>query len=119
MTIYDRAKDNTLKLLSEYGQPLTLVKPVVDSFDPVEGETTESEPETLTVNGVIKSYSDSVIDGTTILKSDKQLIIPAVSGGVGLYEKAIVAGEEYTIIPPVKTVDPAGVAISHTLQLRK
>ncbi len=119
MTIYDRAKANTLKLLSEYGQSLTFVKPVVDSFDPVEGQAVESVPETLTIDGVIKDYSDSVIDGSTVLKSDKQLIIPAVSGGVGLYEKVIIGSEEYTIIPPVKTANPAGIAISHTLQLRK
>jgi hypothetical protein len=68
---------------------------------------------------LLETYSDKMIDGTTIIYGDRKLLISAehLENIPRTTDKLIIDGEEYGIIN-VLPFAPGGVSILYTLQIR-
>jgi hypothetical protein len=71
------------------------------------------------VLALFETYSDGMIDGTTILYGDRKLLLSAehLEATPRTTDKLIINGEEYNIIN-VLPLAPGGVSILFTLQIR-
>ncbi|WBA79557.1 hypothetical protein [Endozoicomonas sp. GU-1] len=112
----DKAQTIT-KLLKKFGQPFVLVRDKGKCFDPVTGVCTPGEPEYLKFNGILKSYSASLIDGTKIIQGDQLLLLDAChTPKKG--DKAKFPDGDWQIVS-IEPVIPAGVPLAYKIQVRR
>lgn len=70
---YSSQRATALKLLKKFGKVITVSRSVAGEYDPATGTTSDTE-ETATGYGVLLKFSNSEVDGTTILSSDRKLL---------------------------------------------
>lgn len=122
MTAYNYAtpKASAHRMLTRYGQTVTLSRHTIGSYDPSTGSSTDTVT-TQTATGIIfewgrnsssPSYGESNIDTSLILSGDKQLYLSPTGITTPIVNDTItdVNGKSYTIIV-VKELAPAGVTI--------
>lgn len=119
MADFDYAKmaATARRLLTRFGNPVTISRTTGGTTDPVTGVTTPGTTETFMPQGVLLKYPDQLIDGTRILQSDRRLILddtvePTAS------DKPVVQGQQWTIVD-FMTVSPAGTPIVYEVQVRR
>lgn len=104
----DRGQQLTLRIFSHGSDPDEPWKPAV-----------ATHTDTL-VHGVFFRYSEELVDGSEIHKEDQKVLIPAK--GLPLAPDVnghILRGAEVWKIVKVRTLNPAGDPILHTIQVRK
>ena len=117
---YAKPKTNATKMLTRYGQSVTITSHVIGSYDPTTGSSSDTTS-TQTGVGVIlewgqqgstPSYGKSMIDTSAILAGDKQLYLSATGITVPNIGDTItdVNGRVYTIIM-IKELAPSGVTV--------
>jgi len=106
------------RLLTRYGQALTITHyDTSDTYDSATG-VAESIPSTQSGYGAIFDYKNSEMDGTLIEKGDKKLLLSAVDiTAPQLTDIVTIAGIDYTIVS-INTLSPGGVVVMYTCQLR-
>ncbi|HNT88274.1 MAG TPA: hypothetical protein PKL84_10460, partial [Candidatus Hydrogenedentes bacterium] len=88
-------------LLAQFGQTVTFTSVVVGTYDPATGAAPKTET-TYQVNGAIFDIAADRVDGTTILQSDRRLVLSArtTTGGTFPAPKAddffTVGGVQYS-----------------------
>ena len=103
----------------DYGRDVTLRKTMPGAYNPSTGAVGATSPVDVATRGILISYRDSQINGTTILQGDRKCIIKAdINPFVG--DKLLVGGEALSIIS-VKRVPLGddGTVIVYILQVRK
>ena len=124
MTFYTRLQNTAQKLLKGKGQSLTLTKVTAGTYDPTTGGFTGAGTSTQTAYGAVFDYGAKQIDGTLIKAGDKQLLLSAVkTDGTALIAPALgdtvtVGGVTYTLVEPLKEVNPAGTVVLFDVNLR-
>ncbi|MFK3971179.1 hypothetical protein ACI2KS_10680 [Pseudomonas sp. NPDC087358] len=119
--LYDRAAAATLRLLAQFGQPVLLREVQKGAYDPSTGKT---GPDTVTeqvAQGVLLDFTGLEFQANSLIRvGDKKLKI-AASGLVSaptLLSTVIVQGKSWSIVPPLKEVNPAGTPLLYELQVR-
>lgn len=117
---YARVKANATKMLTRYGQSLTITHHSVGVYDPATGEATDTTS-TQTGIGVIfewgqqgstPSYGKSMIDRSLVVAGDKQLYLSSTSITMPSINDNItdINGKVYTI-KMIKELAPSGTAV--------
>lgn len=106
-----------LRLLTKFGQSITLARTTGSSVDPVTGTVTAGSDASVTTTGVLLKYPDSMIDGTRIIASDRRMIVsneqvPDPS------DKPTLNGQDWSIVN-IETLSPAGTDVIYELQVRR
>ncbi|MDR1648766.1 MAG: hypothetical protein LBR71_00770 [Synergistaceae bacterium] len=114
---YSSIRKKTYEKLKKYGFTATLKRTVPGSgpsWNP--GPPVEAE---FPILALFETYSDRMIDGTTILHGDRKVLISAehFEAFPRTTDKLIAEGVEYNIIN-VSPLAPGGVSILYTLQIR-
>lgn len=117
MTFYTNLQNTALKLLTSRGKACVLRKQTTGAYDPSTGSASITNTD-FPIVGVLLNYSKSLMnDSDTLIEvNDRKAII---QGDVtpDTSDLFIFNGKTYRIIT-VKTVDPAGTAVIHELQVR-
>jgi len=114
--LYTRAAATALRLLTKYGQPVTLVRQTSGPYDP----TTGTSPVTTTTYAgyaAVFAYPAAEVDGTMIQRGDKRAYL-TLTGATPLPSDAFtIAGVTHAIVN-VEALDPGGLVVMYTLQVR-
>lgn len=120
---YKRLKTTADRLLKKKGQAIKVYHTTPGVYDPETGTianyTTMQE-----CTGAIFDYGTKQIDGTLIKVGDKQLLLSAFQpdGSVlpapVLGDTVAVGGVTYTLVEPLKEVNPAGTVVLFDVNLR-
>lgn len=95
------------RLIRKLGTPATLQR-VVTTVDPVKREPISVPTDTYPGHCIVGRYSDRLVDGVSVLRSDRQLTFAAASigaapkpakqeGGATVTWKVVVAGETFDV----------------------
>lgn len=118
MNFYERMAATTNKILQSKGQAITLTRQTIGDYSVATSSASITET-TQTGYGVLLDHGDKEIDGTLIKFGDKRLLLTAIGiTAPVLGDKITVDSVTYTIVPPLKTVKPAGTTILYDLNLR-
>lgn len=107
------------KLLQKFGQSMTLTSKISGAYNTATGSLTVSET-TQTVIGAVFEWGsfDQPNHGMEYTKEsliqvqDKQLFISAVDiTPPNLGDTVLIQEKEYTIVPPLKQIAPAGITV--------
>lgn len=121
MAFYDEMAVMALEMITEFGQAVTIRDTVKGIYNPA---TSKTGPDTITdrtAQGILLDFSGQEFQTNTLIKvGDKKLKIAAsgLSTPPALLSKVIVQGRAWTIIPPLKEINPAGTPLIYELQLR-
>ncbi|ROL86494.1 hypothetical protein [Pseudomonas protegens] len=118
---YDRTAETALRLITRFGQPVTIrdIKP--GEYDP---DTDSAGPDTIieqTAQGILLDFTGLEFQNNSLIKQgDKKLKIAAqgLEWAPDLLNKVIIQGRTWSIVPPLKEISPAGTPILYELQVR-
>lgn len=117
MSFYDDMATEALKLLTEFGMPITLPRATGRSTHPVTGVVTPGDDATVTTTGLLMPYPDGMVDGTRILDSDRELILSNEQTPLPT-DKPTINGQNWMIVN-IKTISPAGTDVVYFCQVRR
>ncbi len=121
MAFYEEMAVMALDLITEYGQTVTIRDAVKGVYNPATGTTS---PDTVTeraAQGILLDFTGQEFQTNTLIKvGDKKLKIAAkgLEQPPTLLSKAVVQGRTWSIIPPLKEINPAGTPLLYELQVR-
>ena len=121
LSFYDEMAATTLNLITEFGQPVIIRATTVGEYDP---DTGSAPPDTITeqtVQGILLDFTGQEFQNNSLIKQgDKKLKIAAqgLAWVPNLLNKVIVQGRTWSIVPPLKEINPAGTPILYELQVR-
>ncbi len=115
---YKALRQDVTRILKDFGQPLRLVRSKNPVANPVAGTVSDSGDVTYSIVGVITNYDARVIDGDLIRSEDKEAYVQAFvepQAGDTLVEAT---GREWAVVN-FNSIEPAGISVLYTLQLRR
>ena len=121
MAFYDEMAAMALEMITEFGQPVTIRAITVGEYDP---DTGTAPPDTVTeqtAHGILLDFTGQEFQNNSLIKQgDKKLKIAAkaLAWAPDLLNKVIVQGRTWSIVPPLKEINPAGTPILYELQVR-
>lgn len=122
MAFYEEMAATALVMITEYGQPVTLRDVAPGGYDPETSTTLPPQTSEQVVQGILVEYTGREFEASSlILTGDKKLKIAAkgLAWIPALGSVAIIQGQEWKIVPPVKEINPAGTPIMYELQVRR
>lgn len=122
MSFYDEMATMALDMITEYGQSVTLREVTPGGYDPDTSTTLPPVIQQQITQAILLEYSGREFEASSlILTGDKKLKIPAqgLAWVPGLGSKAVIQSVEWSIVPPVKEINPAGTPILYELQVRR
>jgi hypothetical protein len=121
MAFYNEMALLALEMISEFGQSVTICATTVGEYDPETGSTPPNTVIDQTVQGMLIDFTGQEFQNNSLIKQgDKKLKIAAqgLDWVPGLLNKVIVQGRTWSIVPPLKEINPAGTPILYELQVR-
>lgn len=127
MTAFDYSKTKTTAntMLKKFGQQVTLSHAAAGTYDPATGGLTGGSTTTQYGTGAVVEWDNKQIDGALIRSTDKRLLLsPLNTAGAALTAPVLddtitdASGIVYTLVDPLKTVAPSGVAVLFDCNLR-
>jgi hypothetical protein len=121
MAFYDEMAVMALELITEFGQPVTLRDTVKGVYDPSTGKTGPDTVTERTAQGILLDFTGQEFQTNSLIKiGDKKLKIAAseLTAPPTLLSKVIVQGKTWSIVPPLKEINPAGTPLLYELQVR-
>ncbi|RZA27798.1 MAG: hypothetical protein EOP02_09295 [Proteobacteria bacterium] len=118
---YDRAAGTALRLITLYGQTVTLRDIVRGEYDPATGSTGPDTVVERAAHGILLDFTGQEFQTNNLITAgDKKLKIAAsgLNAPPTLLSKAIIQGKTWSIIPPLKEINPAGTPLLYELQVR-
>jgi hypothetical protein len=121
MAFYDEMAVMALELITEFGQPIILRDTVKGLYDPSTGKTGPDTVTERTAQGIMLDFTGQEFQTNSLIKvGDKKLKI-AASGLISpptLLSKAVIQGKTWSIVPPLKEINPAGTPLLYEMQVR-
>ena len=121
MAFYDEMAVMALEMITEFGQPVTINKTEPGEYDPdIGGEAPGVTVEQI-AQGILLDFTGLEFQNNSLIRQgDKKLKIAAkgLAWVPGLLDKVIAQGRNWSIVPPLKEVNPAGTPILYELQVR-
>ncbi|MBH3404456.1 hypothetical protein I5P86_05265 [Pseudomonas glycinae] len=118
---YDRTAATALRLITQFGQPVTVRATTVGEYDPEAGSAPPDSTKEQTAQGILLDFTGQEFQNNSLIKQgDKKLKIAAqgLEWVPDLLNKVIIQGRTWSIVPPLKEVNPAGTPILYELQVR-
>jgi hypothetical protein len=121
MDFYDEMAVMALEMITEFGQPVIIRATTVGEYDP---DTGTAPPDTTTeqaAQGILLDFTGHEFQSNSLIKQgDKKLKIAAqgLEWVPVLLNKVIADGKEWSIVPPLKEINPAGTPLLYELQVR-
>ncbi|QLG93522.1 hypothetical protein HZF02_16845 [Pseudomonas yamanorum] len=121
MSFYPRMQAVALRLIEQYGQPVTISKTEQGEYDPETGGEAPGATVEQVAQGILLDFTGQEFQTNSLIRQgDKKLKIAAqgLAWVPGLLDKVIVQGRTWSIVPPLKEINPAGTPILYELQVR-
>jgi len=121
MAFYDDMAVMALDMIAEFGQPVTIRAITVGEYDPEAGSAPPDSTKEQTAQGILLDFTGQEFQNNSLIKQgDKKLKIAAqgLEWVPDLLNKVIIQGRTWSIVPPLKEVNPAGTPILYELQVR-
>jgi len=121
MAFYDEMAVMALEMITEFGQPVTISKTQPSEYDPETGGDSPGATTEQTAQGILLDFTGQEFQNNSLIKQgDKKLKIAAqgLDWVPDLLNKVIIQGRTWSIVPPLKEVNPAGTPILYELQVR-
>ncbi|CAI8733664.1 Phage protein [Pseudomonas sp. IT-P44] len=121
MAFYDEMALMALEMITEFGQPVIIRATTVGEYDPEAGTAPPDTVIDQTAQGMLIDFTGQEFQNNSLIKQgDKKLKIAAqgLAWVPGLLNKVIVQGRTWSIVPPLKEINPAGTPILYELQVR-
>jgi len=121
MAFYDEMAVMALEMITEFGQPVTIRAIAVGEYDPETGSAPPDSITEQTAQGILLDFTGQEFQNNSLIKQgDKKLKIAALGleWAPDLLNKIIVQGHTWSIVPPLKEINPAGTPILYELQVR-
>lgn len=121
MGFYDEMATMALDLIAEYGQLVTISDAIHGSYNPSTGTTSPETATERTAQGILLDFTGQEFQTNTLIKvGDKKLKIAAkgLEHPPTLLSKVMVQGRTWSIIPPLREINPAGTPLLYELQVR-
>jgi hypothetical protein len=121
MAFYDEMAMMALEMITEFGQPVTISKTEPGEYDPETGGDSPGATIEQTAQGILLDFTGQEFQNNSLIKQgDKKLKIAAqrLEWVPDLLNKVIIQGRTWSIVPPLKEVNPAGTAVLYELQVR-
>jgi hypothetical protein len=121
MAFYDEMAVMALEMITEFGLPVTIRAITVGEYEP---DTGSAPPDTITeqiAQGILLDFTGQEFQNNGLIKQgDKKLKIAArgLEWVPDLLNKVVVQGRTWSIVPPLKEINPAGTPILYELQVR-
>lgn len=121
MAFYDEMAVMALDMITAFGQPVIIRDIKVGEYDPGTGTVPPDTVAEQTAQGILLDFTGQEFQANGLIKTgDKKLKIAAqgLEWPPSLLNKVIVQGRTWSIIPPLKEINPAGTPILYELQVR-
>jgi hypothetical protein len=121
MAFYDEMAVMALEMITEFGQPVIISKTQPGEYDPETGGDSPGATIEQTAQGILLDFIGQEFQNNSLIKQgDKKLKIAAqgLEWVPDLLNKVIIQGRTWSIVPPLKEVNPAGTPILYELQVR-
>jgi hypothetical protein len=118
---YDRTAATALRLITQFGQPVIIRATTVGEYDPETGSAPPDSTKEQTAQGILLDFTGQEFQNNSLIKQgDKKLKIAALGleWVPDLLNEVIIQGRTWSIVPPLKEVNPAGTPILYELQVR-
>ena len=121
MAFYNEMAVMAQEMIAEFGQTVTIRAINVGEYDPDAGS---APPDTIieqTAQGILLDFTGQEFQNNSLIKQgDKKLKIAAkgLEWVPDLLNKVVVQGRTWSIVPPLKEINPAGTPILYELQVR-
>ena len=121
MTFYDEMAMMALEMITEFGQSILVGNVLPGEYDP---ETGTSDPDIITeqtAQGILLDFTGQEFQNNSLIKQgDKKLKIAAqgLEWVPDLLSKMSIQGRTWSIVPPLKEINPAETPILYELQVR-
>lgn len=118
---YDEMAVMALEMITEFGQPITISKTEPGEYDPQSGRELPGSTIEQTAQGILLDFTGQEFQNNSLIKQgDKKLKIAAqgLEWVPDLLSKVVAQGRIWSIVPPLKEVNPAGTPILYELQVR-
>ncbi|MCO8161074.1 hypothetical protein NJC38_02770 [Pseudomonas sp. 21LCFQ010] len=122
MEFYEEMAKTALELITEFGQVVTIRDVQPGEYDPVSGADSPGVDREQSAQGILLDFTGQEFATNTLLKAgDKKLKIAAkgLEWAPQLLNTVIIQGETWSLIPPLKEINPAGTPLLYELQVRK
>ncbi|WP_456021498.1 hypothetical protein [Pseudomonas protegens] len=121
MAFYDEMAVMALDMITEFGQPVTISKTEPGKYDPDNGGESPGATIEQTAQGILLDFTGQEFQNNSLIRQgDKKLKIAAqgLEWVPELLNKVVVQGCTWSIVPPLKEINPAGTPILYELQVR-
>jgi hypothetical protein len=121
MAFYDEMAVMALEMITEFGQSVIIRDIKVGEYDPGTGTVPPDTFVEQTAQGILLDFTGQEFQANSLIKvGDKKLKIAAqgLEWPPSLLNKVIVQGHTWSIIPPLKEINPAGTPVLYELQVR-
>ena len=121
MAFYDEMAVMALEMITEFGQPVTIRQTEPGEYDPEQGGEIPGATFEQVAQGILLDFTGQELQNNSLIKQgDKKLKIAAqgLEWAPDLLNKVVVQGRTWSIIPPLKEINPAGTPILYELQVR-
>jgi len=121
MAFYDEMAVMALDMITEFGQPVTISKTEPGEYDPETGGEAPGTTVEQAAQGILLDFTGQEFQTNSLIRQgDKKLKIAAqgLAWVPGLLDKVVAQGRTWSIVPPLKEVNPAGTPILYELQVR-
>ena len=121
MAFYDEMAVMALEMITEFGQPVTISKTQPGEYDPNIGGEAPGVTVEQVAQGILLDFTGLEFQNNSLIRQgDKKLKIAAqgLAWVPGLLDKVVAQGRTWSIVPPLKEVNPAGTPILYELQVR-
>ena len=124
MTFYHRMAVTALRLIAQFGQPVTLRDAVPGEYDPITGGTTPGTVSEQTGSCILQDYTlqesgAANLAGSDIRQNDKKILIAAKGLTALTLSTQIIAGGHTWTAVNIKEINPAGTPLVYEIQGRR
>jgi len=121
---YDKMGATALRLISRFGQEITLRDTVPGEYDPVTGGSTPDVEVDQPAQAILQDYAlqqagMSYAEDTVIRQGDKKILVAAQGLTPPTLTTTVLAGGATWTIVNVKEINPAGTPLVYELQGRR
>lgn len=121
MAFYDEMATVALDLITEFGQPVTILDVTPGEYDPELGGTGPDTVVERTAQGIMAEFTGREFQANSLIQAgDKKLKVAAkgLESPPTLLSKIVCQGRTWSIVPPLKEINPAGTPLLYELQVR-
>ena len=121
MAFYEEMAVMALEMITDFGQVVIISKTEPGEYDPELGGEVPGATVEQIAQGILLDFTGQELQNNSLIKQgDKKLKIAAqgLQWAPDLLNKIVVQGRVWSIIPPLKEINPAGTPILYELQVR-